>query len=219
MPEYIGEIRTTVVAANNGSYGAASTNSTVNKPLMLSVALPRLLTPGDITDIPVTVFAMRENIGKVKVKMTTDDKITLISESTQTVQFDTKGEQLVWFKARINQTTGTSTLRTEASGGAEKATVTEDITVRIPNPRITKIEAKEVKSRRNHFFRYSYYWFGTFIRTGNFFYPPSQSGTTADLPDRLSAWLCRTNHFAGISSIIFTCVTIPDAGTIHDNRK
>ncbi len=146
MPEYIGEIRTTVVAANNGSYGAVSTNSTVNKPLMLSVALPRLLTPGDITDIPVTVFAMRENIGKVKVKMTTDDKITLISESTQTVQFDTKGEQLVWFKARINQTTGTSTLRTEASGGAEKATVTEDITVRIPNPRITKIEAKEVKA-------------------------------------------------------------------------
>ncbi len=146
MPEYIGEVRTTVIAATNGSYGAASANSTVNNPLMLSVALPRLLTPGDITDIPVTVFAMQENMGEVKVQMTTDDKITLVGESTQTVRFSRKGEQLVWFKARINQQTGVSTLRTTANAGNEHASVTEDVTIRIPNPRITTVIAKEAKA-------------------------------------------------------------------------
>lgn len=146
MPEYIGEVRTMVVAATNGSYGTASSNSTVNNPLMLSVALPRLLTPGDITDIPVTVFAMKENMGEVSVKMTTDDKITLMGETVQTVHFNQKGEKLVWFKARINQQTGISTLQTEAHAGTEKAIVTEDVTIRIPNPRITKVEEKEVKS-------------------------------------------------------------------------
>ena len=39
MPEYIGEVRTMVIAATNGQYGAASVNSTVNKPLMVSVVM------------------------------------------------------------------------------------------------------------------------------------------------------------------------------------
>ena len=83
MPEYIGEVRTMVIAATNGQYGAASVNSTVNKPLMVSVALPRLFTPGDVIDIPVTVFVLKDHIREVTVKMTTDDKITLTGEKEQ----------------------------------------------------------------------------------------------------------------------------------------
>lgn len=143
MPEYIGEVRTMVVAAENGRYGSAAVNSTVNKPLMISVALPRLFTPGDITDIPVTVFAMKDQIREVTVQMTPDDKITLLSPQIQTLRFEKNGEKVVWFKARINKQTGVSTLRTEARSGNEKAVVIEDITVRIPNPRLTSIEEKE----------------------------------------------------------------------------
>lgn len=117
MPEYIGEVRTMVIAATNGQYGAASVNSTVNKPLMVSVALPRLFTPGDVIDIPVTVFVLKDHIREVTVKMTTDDKITLTGEKEQHIQFDKKGEQIVYFKARINSQTGMSTLRTEAHIG------------------------------------------------------------------------------------------------------
>ena len=146
MPEYIGEVRTMVIAATNGQYGAASVNSTVNKPLMVSVALPRLFTPGDIIDIPVTVFVLKDHIREVTVKMTTDDKITLTGEKEQHIQFDKKGEQVVYFKARINSQTGMSTLRTEATSGNETAIVTEDVQVRIPNPRMTEIEEKEAKA-------------------------------------------------------------------------
>lgn len=146
MPEYIGEVRTMVVAATNGQYGSASANSKVNKPLMVSVALPRMFTPGDVVDIPVTVFAMKDDIREVTVKMTTDDKITLSGGNTQTVRFTKKGEQVIYFQARINKLTGISTLRTEATSGGESTVVTENVTVRIPNPRITKVEVKEVKA-------------------------------------------------------------------------
>lgn len=145
MPEYIGEVRTMIIGATNGQYGSTSANSTVSKPLMVSVALPRLFTPGDIVYIPVTVFAMKDNIHAVAVKMTTDNKITLIDGNTQNLRFDKKGEQVVYFKARINKQTGISTIRTEASSGEETTVVTEDITVRIPNPRLTKVEEKQVK--------------------------------------------------------------------------
>lgn len=149
MPEYIGEVRTMIIAATNGQYGSATTNSTVNKPLMVSVALPRLFTPGDIIDIPVTVFAMKDNIREVSIQMTTDDKITLIEGNKKEIHFKKEGEQVVFFKARINKTTGISTLQTEATSGQENATVTEDVTIRIPNPRITWIEEKEVKNNES----------------------------------------------------------------------
>lgn len=145
MPEYIGEVRTMVIAATNGQYGSAAANATVNKPLMVSVALPRLFTPGDVIDIPVTVFAMKDNIREAQVTMTTDDKITLTGAATQSVRFTKPGEQVVYFRARINGETGVSTLRTEAVSGKESARVTEDVTIRIPNPRLTKVVEKEAK--------------------------------------------------------------------------
>lgn len=143
MPEYIGEVRTMLVAATNGQYGSAAISSTVNKPLMISVALPRQFTPGDIIYIPVTVFAMKDNIRDVTVRMKTDDKITLPDGNSQQIHFENKGEQVIYFKARINDQTGVSTLRTEATSSGETATVTEDVVIRIPNPRITRVEEKK----------------------------------------------------------------------------
>lgn len=146
MPEYIGEVRTMVIAATNGTYGSAAANSTVSKPLMLSVALPRLFTPGDIIDIPVTVFAMKDNIRKVKVSISADDKISFIGATTAQVNFGSTGEKVVFFKARINEKTGISTLKTQAVSGEETASVTEDVNIRIPNPRITRTEEKTAKA-------------------------------------------------------------------------
>lgn len=73
MPEYIGEVRTMVVAEDNGRYGSASQSTKVNKPLMLNVTMPRLFTPGDVIEIPVTLFAMKENIKNVTVNIKTDE--------------------------------------------------------------------------------------------------------------------------------------------------
>ncbi len=53
---------------------------------MVSVALPRLFTPGDVIDIPVTVFVLKDHIREVTVKMTTDDKITLTGEKEQHIR-------------------------------------------------------------------------------------------------------------------------------------
>lgn len=146
MPEYIGEVRAMVVAAtSNGKYGSAHTSALVNKPLMLSVAMPRLFTPGDIIEIPVTVFAMNNNIRETKVSVNTDDKIEILGDASSTLTFNQKGEKIVWFKLRIKATTGTSTLTFTAQAGNEKAYVKENVDIRVPNPRITKVEARTLK--------------------------------------------------------------------------
>ena len=83
MPEYIGEVRTMVIAEDNGRYGSASQSTKVNKPLMLNVTMPRLFTPGDVIEIPVTLFAMKENIKNVTVNIKTDDKIEIIEPASK----------------------------------------------------------------------------------------------------------------------------------------
>ena len=146
MPEYIGEVRTMVVAEDNGRYGSASRNTKVNKPLMLNVTMPRLFTPGDIIEIPVTVFAMKDNIKDVTVNLKTDDKIEVIAPASQEIKFSGTGEQIVFLKAKIKENTGKSTLTFTAQSGSEKAHFSCDVDIRIPNPRITRVDAREVAS-------------------------------------------------------------------------
>lgn len=146
MPEYIGEVRTMVVAEDNGRYGSASQSTKVTKPLMLNVTMPRLFTPGDIIEIPVTLFAMKENIKNVTVNIKTDDKIEIIESASKEVHFTSTGEQIVFFKVKIKENIGKSTLTFTAQSGSEKARFSCDVDIRVPNPKVTRIDAREVAS-------------------------------------------------------------------------
>lgn len=146
MPEYIGEVRTMVIAAGNSKYGSATASSQVKKPLMLSMALPRTLTPGDRISLPVTVFTMNNSIKEVKVTLTASNEIEITGATTQTVKFSEQGEQIVYFQVKVKEITGNTTLKAEVRSGNEKAVVTENVEIRIPNPRMTRVEARQLKA-------------------------------------------------------------------------
>src|SRR5688500_8627006 len=67
IPPYLGEVRLMMVAGNGRAFGSADAQVFVRKPIMLYTTLPRLLTPKDRLDIPITVFTTRDNIRKVEV--------------------------------------------------------------------------------------------------------------------------------------------------------
>ena len=69
LPAYIGSVRAMVVAAHKGSYGFAEKAVAVKKPLMLLATMPRVLGPGETIKLPVTVFAMENNIKNVNVTL------------------------------------------------------------------------------------------------------------------------------------------------------
>ena len=68
MPNYVGSVRTMVVAGNNTAYGSAQKTTKVKKPLMVLASLPRVLGPDEEVEVPINVFAMKENIKKVLTK-------------------------------------------------------------------------------------------------------------------------------------------------------
>src|SRR5690606_15905078 len=63
MPQYVGSVRTMVVAGNQGAYGKAEKSAPVRKPLMLLATLPRVLGPEEKVKLPVTLFANDPGIG------------------------------------------------------------------------------------------------------------------------------------------------------------
>ncbi|MCB0626071.1 MAG: hypothetical protein KDC43_19680, partial [Saprospiraceae bacterium] len=69
IPNYVGSVRTMVVAVQDQAYGAADKTTPVRKPLMVLATLPRVLGPGETLRMPVNVFAMEEGVQNVEVTL------------------------------------------------------------------------------------------------------------------------------------------------------
>jgi hypothetical protein len=135
VPNYVGSARVMVVAANeNSAYGSSRKAITVRKPLMVLTSLPRLLSPGDEVTLPVTVFAMEDQVRDVSVSLKTKGEVQVVGETSKKVRFTKNGEQVVDFKLRVPENRGEAVVRVEAISGNEKAYDEVKLKVRLPNP-------------------------------------------------------------------------------------
>nr|WP_299387900.1 MG2 domain-containing protein [Allomuricauda sp.] len=139
MPNYIGSVRTMVVAGNpNGAYGHTENTSAVRKPLMVLTSIPRKLSPGEKVTIPVTVFAMEEKIKDVKVTVEAANALVPLGPTSKTISFGAVGEQIVNFDFKVNPTTTFQTIKVNVSGAGESASSETEIDVENPNPMTSK---------------------------------------------------------------------------------
>ncbi|MEA2041569.1 MAG: alpha-2-macroglobulin family protein [Bacteroidota bacterium] len=139
IPKYIGAVRTMVVAGNNTAYGSAEKTTPVIKPLMVTATLPRVLRPKEKLKLPVTLFAMKDNIKSAKVTITTDKYIKVIGSPSQTVSFTEDGEQNIAFDIEVLPVTGIAKVKITAVSGKEKSTEEIEIDVENPNPVVNQV--------------------------------------------------------------------------------
>ncbi|SMO59954.1 hypothetical protein SAMN06265379_103234 [Saccharicrinis carchari] len=140
MPQYIGSVRTMVVARNERTYGNAAKTTPVKKPLMVLATLPRVLGPGETVKLPITVFAMRKDIKKVELSVETNNLLSVIESNKRTVTFNKEGDKVVPFTLQIPEMLGVGRVKIIARSGSETATDEIEIQVRNPNPpRVTSI--------------------------------------------------------------------------------
>ena len=141
MPNYVGSVRTMVVAGNqNSAYGNAEKTTPVRKPLMVLTSIPRKLSPGEKVTIPVTVFAMEPKVKNVKVSIDSGKALEPLNGTTKNITFNTVGEQIVNFDFKVNPATSFQTIKVTASGAGESASNETEIDVENPNPVTTKSE-------------------------------------------------------------------------------
>ena len=134
MPNYIGSVKVMVVAGNGQTaFGRAEETRPVRRPLMVLASLPRVLSPGDQVEMPVTVFSMDPSITDVELKI---DGLELLEADNRTakVRFSESGEKLAVFSLRVPSRSGIATVSVQATGGQYKASDKIEIEVRAPNP-------------------------------------------------------------------------------------
>ena len=216
MPRYIGSVRTMIIAGNNGAYGSAEETTPVRKPLMVLGTLPRVLGPDEEVDLPVTIFAMNDNIKNVNVELKVNDLLNVRGPKTQTVHFDKQGEAVINFPIKVSTALGAASAQIIASCGAEIAKYDIELAVRAPNPYETKTDDAIVKDGENKTFNYNA--FG--INGTNKITLEVSSVPALNLESRLN-YLIEYPHgcIEQTTSSVFPQLYIPDLITLSTEKK
>ena len=136
MPNYVGSVRTMVIAGDHssGAYGKNDVTTPVRKPLMVLASVPRKLSPGEKLTLPVTVFAMEKKVKNATISIKTGDALKPLDGTSKSISFSQIGEQIVTFDFEILPATEFQTIEITASGNGEKASYKLEIDVENPNP-------------------------------------------------------------------------------------
>jgi len=143
LPQYIGSVRAMVIAGQDGAYGFAEKAVAVKKPLMLLATLPRVIGPGETFKLPLTVFAMENQVKQVSLDVTASGGLT-VQDGKQTLAFAQPGEQMAYATVTVGNETGVGKLRAVAKSGSETAVYEIEIDIRNPNPFITSVDKDEI---------------------------------------------------------------------------
>jgi hypothetical protein len=149
LPNYIGSVRTMVVAGDNTKEAYGSTDKTVQvkKPLMVLASLPRKLSPGGKVMLPVTVFAMENKVKNVNISLKLSEGISIVGAQTQNLSFAKPDEQMAYFELDVSKAKGINTVEVIASGNGEKSTYKVELDVVNPNPITSKAIDKTLEAK------------------------------------------------------------------------
>lgn len=136
LPKYIGSVRTMVVAADakTSAYGSVEKATPVKSPLMVLASVPRKISPSERVTIPVTVFAMENNIRNVNVQIKTGKGLRTIGSASQNLTFAQPDEKLVYFDLAVDNMTGIGKVQVIATSGSQRSTFDVEIDRVNPNP-------------------------------------------------------------------------------------
>ncbi len=151
LPNYIGSVRTMVVAGNNNdeAYGSTEKAVEVKKPLMVLATLPRKLSPGEKVTLPVTIFAMEPKVKNVNISLKLSNGISVVGAKSKTLSFAKPDEQMTYFELDVSKAKGINTVEVIATGNGEKSTYKVELDVVNPNPITSKVIDETLKANAN----------------------------------------------------------------------
>ncbi|XOV93758.1 MAG: alpha-2-macroglobulin [Bacteroidota bacterium] len=149
MPQYIGSVKTMVVAASNGAYGKAENVTSVKQPLMVLATLPRVTGPGESMKLPVNVFTMNNSIKNVSVTVEASGVLSLAGQKTATLQFSESGDKVIYFDIKAKQAIGVGKVKVIAKSGNLEATYDIEMNVIPRNPVTTDVADKVISGNSN----------------------------------------------------------------------
>ncbi|MFA8450907.1 MAG: alpha-2-macroglobulin [Bacteroidales bacterium] len=139
MPNYIGSVRVMVVAAGANAFGKIQKSVPVKTPLMILGTLPRILSPGEKVELPVSVFVSEKDIKEVKIKAEVSTPLNIVSSNQILLKDIKEGENTASFRLDVDKFVGTSEVKITAQAGKNISTWKVPIEIRNPNAYISKL--------------------------------------------------------------------------------
>lgn len=137
MPNYLGAVRVMVIGVDNNKYGVAEKEMLVKSPLVTEMTLPRNLKVGDNFEIPITIFALEENIGEVEVKLNIFGE-----QKIEKLILDKKENKKIVFKEKVPNEIGSTKIKVEVLSKKFDFQDETDININSDSPYIYKEESK-----------------------------------------------------------------------------
>lgn len=150
MPNYVGSVRTMVVAAHQGAYGHTEKTTAVKQPLMIVASLPRVLGPDEELSLPVTIFAMDNSVKNVSVDVKSNTLLKIVGNSKKSISFNEKGDQVIYFPIKVLSKIGKATVSVTAKSGNISSTFDLELEVRNPNPPVTTVVEAVINPSANY---------------------------------------------------------------------
>lgn len=149
MPNYVGSVRAMVVAANDGAYGSTEKAIPVRQPLMVLGTVPRVLGVDESFKLPVTVFAMKDNVKNVDVTIECNGLLEVKGKKSTKLTFKKPGDDLAYFELKTKPRVGTGHVKITVSSGKESAVYETDVTIRNANPRETLVAHEAIENNQS----------------------------------------------------------------------
>jgi alpha-2-macroglobulin len=145
MPNYMGSVRVMVVSASNNRYGKTEKTVPVRSSLVMLPTLPRVLGPGESIVVPVSIFALEDGLGPIKVSIDETGPVTVAGPRTRTINLDKNDEREVTFNINSLAELGTADITIIASSERKTVTQTIHLPVRASSTLLFRTEEQTIR--------------------------------------------------------------------------
>ncbi|HNQ67316.1 MAG TPA: MG2 domain-containing protein [Bacteroidales bacterium] len=139
LPQYIGSVRTMVIAAEGNSFGSAEKTTPVKKPLMILGSAPRKLGTNESFSLPITVFAMKSDVKNVSINVKTNGLLSIDGQTSKTLNFTKEGEKYVFFNLKSGTKTGVASIEITATSGSHVSKYNIEMDISHANAKMTDV--------------------------------------------------------------------------------
>jgi alpha-2-macroglobulin len=133
VPQFSGELRLMAVSYKGQSFGAADNAMIVADPIVISTALPRFLSPGDVVDVPVTLTNTTAKSANVSATIAVEGPMKVVGGNSQSLNLAAKTEGRATFKIVADPAINIGKVTVTVNGMGEKFTDATEISVRPPS--------------------------------------------------------------------------------------
>ena len=130
IPTFSGEVRLMAVSYKNDRFGSAESKMTVADPMVLSMAVPRFMSPSDSVSIPVTVTNTTASTSTGTATLQTTGGIKVNGYKQLSFEIPANSEKRLYFSVTAAPVIGTGKIGVDVNGNAGKFSDETEISIR-----------------------------------------------------------------------------------------